>query len=149
MMSGRVRMMMGMRRRVWMRMMLHLTRPGGCRWALVVLRRHLASGARAPGGVTAAPAAHAAEVTRRRAARHRTSAPCNKREPGTVSELLRISRPLLSSPRRRHTASRCYTCSCIRLNGTSVANCINSARERYCAIMHLVAATRWERVSRR
>jgi len=99
MMSGRVRMMMGMRRRVWMRMMLHLTRPGGCRWALVVLRRHLASGARAPGGVTAAPAAHAAEVTRRRAARHRTSAPCNKREPGTVSELLRISRPSPSSYR--------------------------------------------------
>lgn len=75
MMPGRVRVMMGMGRRVWMRMVLHLTRPGGRRRALVVLRRHLASGARAPGGVTAAPAAHAAEVTRRRAARHGASAP--------------------------------------------------------------------------
>lgn len=74
-MPGRVRVMMGVGRRVWMRMVLHLARPGGCRRALVVLRRHLASGARAPGGVTAAPAAHAAEVTRRRAARHGTSAP--------------------------------------------------------------------------
>lgn len=76
MMPGRVRVMMGVGRRVRMRVVLHLAGPGGRRGALVVLRRHLASGARA-GGVSAAPAAHAAEVTRRRAARHGTSAPCN------------------------------------------------------------------------
>lgn len=75
MMPGRVRVMMGMGRRVWMRVVLHLARPGGCRGALVVLRRHLASGARAAGGVGATPAAHAAEVTRRRTARYGTSTP--------------------------------------------------------------------------
>lgn len=74
MMPGRVRVMMGVGRRVRMRMVLHLARPGRRRRALVVLRRHLASGARAAGGVTAAPATHATQVTRRRAARHGTSA---------------------------------------------------------------------------
>lgn len=75
MMSRRMRMMMGVGWRVRMRMVLHLARPGGCRWAFVVLRRHLTSGARAARGVTATPATHAAEITRRWAARHGTSAP--------------------------------------------------------------------------
>jgi len=85
-MPGRVRVMMGVGRRVGVRMVLHLAGPGGRRGALVVLRRHLASGTRAAGGVGAAPAAHAAEVTRRRAARYGTSAAWNTntaREPGT------------------------------------------------------------------
>jgi len=92
-MPGRVRVMMGVGWRVRMRMVLHLARPGGRRRALVVLRRHLASGARAPGGVTAAPATHTAEVTRRRAARHGTSAPWNTdRAPGfrTVPNLVTV-----------------------------------------------------------
>jgi len=91
MMPGRVRVMMGVGRRVGVRMVLHLAGPGRRRGALVVLRRHLASGTRAAGGVGAAPAAHAAEVTRRRAARYGTSAAWNRNRPGTgnpVSELL-------------------------------------------------------------
>lgn len=75
----------------------------------------------------------------------------HKREPGTVSEPLGILWLLLPPPSMSSysAVSRCCTCSCMRLNGTGVANCINRARERYCALMHLVAATRRERVSRR
>lgn len=135
-----------------MRMVLHLARPGGCRRALVVLRRHLASGARAPGGVTATPAAHAAQVTRRRAARHGTSASCNtnaNREPpvsGPLSQILSRLSPSHSSRAVAHAAARAF-------NGTSVVNCINSARgrafrARHCVLMHLVAVARRERVSR-
>lgn len=74
MVSGRVGVVVGVRWRVRVRMVLHLARPRGCGRALVVLRRHLASGTRTAGGVTPCAATHAAEVARRRTARHGTSA---------------------------------------------------------------------------
>lgn len=73
----------------------------------------------------------------------------HKREPGTVSEPLRISRP--PPPPPYSAMSRCCcTCSCMRLNGTGAASqIVLIARGKwYCALMHLVAATRRERVSR-
>lgn len=77
----------------------------------------------------------------------------HKREPGTPGYRTTLADSLAAvavafKPRR-------CTCSCARaFNGTSVVNCINSARgrafrARHCALMHLVAVvTRRERVSR-
>lgn len=53
----------------------------------------------------------------------------HKREPGTVSEPLRISRPPSSPPPYSAMSRCCCTCSCMRLNRTDVANCINRTRE--------------------
>jgi hypothetical protein len=80
MMPGRVGVVVAVRRRVRVRMVLHLAGPCGGGRTVVVLGRHLAPGARATRGVTPGAAPHAPQVSRRRAARHRAPATCNMRQ---------------------------------------------------------------------
>lgn len=71
----------------------------------------------------------------------------HKREPGEPPFSGPLADSLASLSPLSHSSRALARAAARAFNGTGVVNCINSAREMHCALMHLVAVTRRERVS--